>query len=92
MSKTYQKNRRAGQAAIPEVAVPERVVVSMAEIAESAKEGFEEDVTACAARRATEIARTGSEGVGHLGRAPHPGDPPPGPGRGRLRGAAPAVV
>ena len=64
MSKTYQKNRRAGQAATPpaEVAVPERVVVSMAEIAESAKEGllalavstglqvmaamFEEDVTA----------------------------------------------
>ena len=64
MSKTYQKNRRAGQAAPPpaEVAVPERVVVSMAEIAESAKEGllalavstglqvmtamFEEDVTA----------------------------------------------
>jgi putative transposase len=64
VSKTYQKNRRAGQAATPpaEVAVPERVVVSMAEIAESAKEGllalavstglqvmaamFEEDVTA----------------------------------------------
>ena len=63
MSKTYQKNRRAGQAATPpaEVAVPEQVVVSMAEIAESAKEGllalavstglqvmtamFEEDVT-----------------------------------------------
>ena len=64
MSKTYQKNRRAGQAATPpaEVAVPEQVIVSMAEIAESAKEGllalavstglqvmtamFEEDVTA----------------------------------------------
>jgi hypothetical protein len=64
VSKTYQKNRRAGQAATPpaEVAVPEQVVVSMAEIAESAKEGllalavstglqvmtamFEEDVTA----------------------------------------------
>ena len=64
MSKTYQNNRRAGQAAAPpvEVAVPEQVIVSMAEIAESAKEGllalavstglqvmtamFEEDVTA----------------------------------------------
>jgi putative transposase len=64
VSKTYQKNRRAGQAATPpaEVAVPEQVIVSMAEIAESAKEGllalavstglqvmtamFEEDVTA----------------------------------------------
>ena len=64
MSKTYQENRRAGQAAMPpaEVAVPEQVIVSMAEIAESAKEGllalavstglqvmtamFEEDVTA----------------------------------------------
>ena len=64
MSKTYQKNRRAGQAAMPpaEVAVPEQVIVSMAQIAESAREGllslavstglqvmtamFEEDVTA----------------------------------------------
>ncbi len=64
MSKTYQKNRRAGQAATRPavVAVPEQVVVSMAEIAESAREGllalavstglqvmtamFEEDVTA----------------------------------------------
>jgi putative transposase len=64
VSKTYQKNRRAGQAATPpaEVAVPAQVIVSMAEIAESAKEGllalavstglqvmtamFEEDVTA----------------------------------------------
>jgi len=64
VSKTYQENRRAGQAAMPpaEVAVPEQVIVSMAEIAESAKEGllalavstglqvmtamFEEDVTA----------------------------------------------
>jgi len=63
VSKTYQKDRRAGQSATPpaEVAVPEQVVVSMAEIAESAKEGllalavstglqvmtamFEEDVT-----------------------------------------------
>jgi len=42
VSKTYQKNRRAGQAAAPaaEVAVPEQVIVSMAEIAESAKEGL----------------------------------------------------
>ena len=42
MSKTYQKGRRAGQAATPaaEVAVPEQVIVSMAEIAESAKEGL----------------------------------------------------
>ena len=63
MSKTYQKNRRAGQAATPpaEVAVPEQVIVSMAEIAGAAREGllalavstglqvmtamFEEDVT-----------------------------------------------
>ena len=42
MSKTYQKGRRAGQAATPpaEAAVPEQVIVSMAEIAESAKEGL----------------------------------------------------
>jgi putative transposase len=42
VSKTCQKNRRAGQAAAPPagVAVPERVVVSMAEIAEPAKEGL----------------------------------------------------
>jgi putative transposase len=42
VSKTYQKNRRGGQAATPpaEVAVPEQVIVSMAEIAESAKEGL----------------------------------------------------
>jgi putative transposase len=42
VSKTYQKGRRAGQAATPaaEVAVPEQVIVSMAEIAESAKEGL----------------------------------------------------
>jgi putative transposase len=42
VSKTYQKDRRAGQAATPpaEVAVPEQVVVSMAEIAESAQEGL----------------------------------------------------
>jgi hypothetical protein len=42
VSKTYQKGRRAGQAAAPlaEVAVPEQVIVSMAEIAESAKEGL----------------------------------------------------
>jgi putative transposase len=65
VSKTYQKNGRAGQPARPaygEVAVPEQVVVSMAGIAESAKEGllalavstglqvmtaiFDEDVTA----------------------------------------------
>jgi putative transposase len=42
VSKTYQKDRRAGQSATPpaEMAVPEQVVVSMAEIAESAKEGL----------------------------------------------------
>ena len=42
MSKTYQKGRRAGQAAAvaAEVAVPEQVIVSMAEIAEPAKEGL----------------------------------------------------
>ncbi len=42
MSKTYQKGRRAGQAATPaaEVAVPEQVIVSMAEIAGAAKEGL----------------------------------------------------
>jgi transposase-like protein len=42
VSKAYQKNRRAGQAAAvtAEVAVPEQVTVSMAEIAESAKEGL----------------------------------------------------
>jgi len=42
VSKTYQKGRRAGQGATPpaEVAVPEQVILSMAEIAESAKEGL----------------------------------------------------
>ena len=63
MSNTYQKDRRRAQPGLlpGEIAVPEQVVVSMAEIAESAKEGllalavgtgmqvmaamFEEDVT-----------------------------------------------
>jgi putative transposase len=42
VSKTYQIGRRAGQpvALAAEVAVPEQVIVSMAEIAESAKEGL----------------------------------------------------
>ena len=42
MSNTYQKNRRRGQLdpVAGEVAVPEQVIVSMAEIAESAKEGL----------------------------------------------------
>ncbi len=42
MSNTYQKNRRRAQADRQpgEIAVPEQVVVSMAEIAESAKEGL----------------------------------------------------
>ena len=42
MSNTYQKNRRRAQPdPLPaEVAVPEQVIVSMAEIAESAKEGL----------------------------------------------------
>ena len=42
MSNTYQKDRRRAQAdaARGEVAVPEQVIVSMAEIAESAKEGL----------------------------------------------------
>jgi hypothetical protein len=42
VSNTYQKNRRRGQAdPLPgEVVVPEQVIVSMAEIAESAKEGL----------------------------------------------------
>ena len=42
MSNTYQKKRRRAQAdPLPvEVAVPEQVIVSMAEIAESAKEGL----------------------------------------------------
>ena len=42
MSNTYQKNRRRAQAdPVPaEVAVPDQVIVSMAEIAESAKEGL----------------------------------------------------
>ena len=63
MSNTYQKDRSCAQPGPPpvEIAVPEQVIVSMAEIAESAKEGllalavgtgmqvmaavFEEDVT-----------------------------------------------
>ena len=42
MSNTYQKNRRRAEAdpLAGEVAVPEQVIVSMAEIAESAKEGL----------------------------------------------------
>ena len=42
MSNTYQKNRRRAQPdPLPgEVAVPEQVIVSMAEIAEAAKEGL----------------------------------------------------
>ena len=42
MSNTYQKNRRRAEPdPLPgEVAVPEQVIVSMAEIAESAKEGL----------------------------------------------------
>ena len=42
MSNTYQKNRRRAQPdPVPgEIAVPEQVIVSMAEIAESAKEGL----------------------------------------------------
>ena len=42
MSKTYQKNgRRAEPGSLPgEITIPEQVVVSMAEIAESAKEGL----------------------------------------------------
>jgi putative transposase len=42
VSNTYQKNRRRAQAdpAPVEVAVPEQVIVSMAEIAESAREGL----------------------------------------------------
>ena len=42
MSNTYQKNRRHAQPdGLPgEIAVPEQVAVSMAEIAESAKEGL----------------------------------------------------
>jgi hypothetical protein len=42
VSNTYQKNRRRAQTdpAPVEVAVPEQVIVSMAEIAESAKEGL----------------------------------------------------
>ena len=42
MSNTYQKDRRRAQAGLlpVEVAVPEQVMVSMAEIAESAKEGL----------------------------------------------------
>ena len=68
MSNTYQKNRRRAQPdPVPgEVAVPEQVIVSMAEIAESAREGllalavstglqvmtamFDEDVTALCGR------------------------------------------
>ncbi len=42
MSNTYQKNRRRGHSEPPDVqiAVPEQVVVSMAEIAESVQEGL----------------------------------------------------
>jgi putative transposase len=43
VSKTYQKTGRGGQPAAPalgEISVPEQVIVSMTEIAESAKEGL----------------------------------------------------
>lgn len=40
MSKTYQKTSRRDQIAAPPVSVPEQVMVSLAEIAESAREGL----------------------------------------------------
>ena len=42
MSKTYQKNRRRAEPdpPVPEITVPEQVIVSMAEIAGAAKEGL----------------------------------------------------
>jgi putative transposase len=42
VSNTYQKDRRRAQPdrQVGEIAVPEQVIVSMAEIAESAKEGL----------------------------------------------------
>ena len=42
MSNTYQKKSRRAQAGVlpGEIAVPEQVIVSMAEVAESAKEGL----------------------------------------------------
>ena len=91
MSNTYQKtSRRAQPDPLPgEIAVPEQVIVSMAEIAGSAKEGllalavgtglqvmaamFDEDVTA--AVRAGRQAQPGPRGVParHRGRVGHPG-------------------
>ena len=96
MSNTYQKNRRRAQPdPVPgEVAVPEQVIVSMAEIAGAAKEGllalavstglqvmtamFDEDVTA--AVRAGRQAQPGSRRVParRRGRVGHPGRAAPG--------------
>ena len=109
MSNTYQKNhRRAQPDPVPgEVAVPEQVIVSMAEIAGAAKEGLLGlavstglQVMAAMFGEDAEQAQPGSGriparqpgGVGHFGRAPRGGDPAPGAGRGRLRGAAPAQL
>ena len=86
MSNTYQKTGRRAQPDPQqgEVTVPEQVIVSMAEIAESAKEGllalavgtglqvmaamFAEDAAGCAGRR----AGTTPTGPG-TGTAPGPG-------------------
>ena len=116
MSNTYQKNRRRAQPdPLPvEVAVPEQVIVSMAEIAESAKEGllalavgtglqvmaamFDEDVTRlCGPDGKHNPDRAGyrhgtEAGSVTLGGRRAAGDPAPGAGRGRVRGAAPAQL
>src|SRR5207253_10998025 len=116
VSNTYQKkSRRAQPDRMPvEAAVPGQVIVSMAEIAESAKEGllalavgtglqvmaamFEEDVARlCGPGGKHDPDRAGyrhgtEAGSVTLGGRRLPGDPAPGAGRGRVRGAAPALL
>ena len=95
MSNTYQKTSRHAQAGpVPvEVAVPEQVIVSMAEVAESAKEGplalavgtglrcSPRTLSGCAGR--VPARRRGRPG--DAGRAAPASDPAPGAGHRRVR-------
>ena len=96
MSNTYQKNRRRAQPdpVAGEVAVPEQVIVSMAEIAGAAREGLlalavSTGLQVMAAMFEEDVARLCGPGGKHnpgprrvparrRGRVGHPGRAPPG--------------
>ena len=92
MSNTYQKkSRRAQPDPMPaEVAVPEQVIVPMAEIAGAAKEGLRAGWPAQPWPGRVPARRRGR--VGDPRRAAAAGEPAAGTGRGRVRGAAPAQL